>query len=413
MKAVFILRLSLCFLLFSNLLFAKPTEIVLWHAMAGSLDTEVNRIAQAFNQSQSDYIVKPIYKGSYLETLTAFSAAFHAHVPPAIVQIFEVGTSTMSRSPELTISVTALMKKQHLSWHEDDLWPALKHYYSNKQGLMALPFNVSIPIMYYNQERLQRLGYTEKTFPKTWQAFEILLKQLREKGDACGYTTAYPAWIHIESFDALHGLSENKNDLAVFKQAHLKRLLRWQKAHWFEYAGRIDEATILFTSGKCALFSQSSGAYQSLKATAPFEVGIAPIPIDRKQLNRHSNVVGGGALWVVAGQPQKTQQGIAKFFQFLMRPDIQQQWYVHTGYLPILKTLKINDNIIKLAQKEWSEMKANHGKRGAEHRTRMLSDEVLEAMFAGLLTPEQALNQLVLETDYALLRFERNHRKGR
>ena len=40
------------------------TEIQWWHAMTGANNDVVNRLAEEFNASQSDYKVVPSYKGA-------------------------------------------------------------------------------------------------------------------------------------------------------------------------------------------------------------------------------------------------------------------------------------------------------------------------------------------------------------
>ncbi len=45
------------------------TEISWWHAMTGANSEVVEKIAADFNASQSDYVVKPVFKGTYPETL--------------------------------------------------------------------------------------------------------------------------------------------------------------------------------------------------------------------------------------------------------------------------------------------------------------------------------------------------------
>jgi sn-glycerol 3-phosphate transport system substrate-binding protein len=72
---------------------AAKTDIPLWHAMGGGLGDKLNAMVKAFNDSQSDYNIVPVYKGSYAETVTAAIAAFRAKQQPAIVQVFEVGTA--------------------------------------------------------------------------------------------------------------------------------------------------------------------------------------------------------------------------------------------------------------------------------------------------------------------------------
>src|SRR5690606_24760265 len=121
-------------------------------------------------------------------------------------------------------------------------------------------------------------------------------------GYACGWTSAYPSWILLESYVALHGLTlVDANQHAHMTQqaltAHLQRLKDWQLRGYFQYGGRVDEATAYFTSGRCLMFSQSSGAYNSLAAMLPFKLGVTALPLDEAvSQQRHANLIGGAAM---------------------------------------------------------------------------------------------------------------------
>ena len=54
---------------------AAQTEIQWWHAMTGGNNDIVNKLAEEFNASQSDYKVVPSFKGSYPDTMNAGIAA--------------------------------------------------------------------------------------------------------------------------------------------------------------------------------------------------------------------------------------------------------------------------------------------------------------------------------------------------
>src|SRR5205823_10901911 len=71
------------------------TEIAWWHSMGGALGEQLNALAGKFNDSQKDYKVVPVFKGSYPESMTAAIAAFRAGSAPHILQVFEVGPATM------------------------------------------------------------------------------------------------------------------------------------------------------------------------------------------------------------------------------------------------------------------------------------------------------------------------------
>ena len=81
---------------FAAMMAASPaalaaTQIQWWHAMGGENGAKVDAIAKAFNETQADYEIVPVYKGTYDETMTGAIAAFRANEQPAIVQVYEVG----------------------------------------------------------------------------------------------------------------------------------------------------------------------------------------------------------------------------------------------------------------------------------------------------------------------------------
>ena len=78
--------------------------------MTGGNNDIVNKLAEDFNASQSDYKVVPSYKGGYPDTMNAGIAAFRAGNAPHIMQVFEVGTATMMSATGAIKPVYQLMK---------------------------------------------------------------------------------------------------------------------------------------------------------------------------------------------------------------------------------------------------------------------------------------------------------------
>ncbi|HWT29897.1 MAG TPA: sn-glycerol-3-phosphate ABC transporter substrate-binding protein, partial [Propylenella sp.] len=62
-------------------------EIQWWHAQTGANNEVIENVSKDFNETQDDYVVRPVYKGSYPETLQAGIAAFRAGQPPHIIQV--------------------------------------------------------------------------------------------------------------------------------------------------------------------------------------------------------------------------------------------------------------------------------------------------------------------------------------
>lgn len=404
---------------------AKPVELVLWHAMAGGLGDEVQVLADDFNHSQQDFYLKPVYKGNYLETLNSFAAAFRAHQAPAMVQIFEVGTALMLSPKGVIKPVDELMKENNLSLPQDEFIQSVRQFYSRDGVLMGMPFNLSVPVIYYNRDSLNKVGYSEGNMPKTWDEMEVLARRLKKAGYDCAYTSAYPGWILFESYLAIHGLAsiENNPVKAVFNTpqllAHFKRLKRWYDMHYLRYAGREDDATILFTSNTCPMLSQSSGSYNSLDALVPFQMGVMPMPLDTKASSvRYANVAGGAALWAVSGRTQQQYKGIAAFFMFLAKADVQKKWHEHTGYLPLGFKGRYADlvqssqhPVLLLAQSDLQRPISPHllqQNLSPQHQIRSIIDEVLEGLFAGLVNSDEAMNVAMSRSNRVVARFSRN-----
>jgi sn-glycerol 3-phosphate transport system substrate-binding protein len=410
--------------LMPQIVFAEPMEIVFWHSMAGHLGKQVSQLATSFNESQSAFKVKAVYKGDYNECLTSVAAAFRANQAPALIQIFEVGMPTMLTPKGIIKPVDDVMNKYHLPLDKEHFFPVLRNYYSVDGKLMAMPFNSSVPVMYYNQEALEKVGYDKKNFPKTWDEFEVLAGKLKQAGHQCVYATANPAWIFIESMSAIHGLPviNSKSVITSFNNSKLvqtlNRLRTWQDKHYFEYGGRTDDSSILFTSQRCPVYSQSSGAYNSYNKMVDFKLAVAPIPQDTNiSKTRYSNTSGGAAIWIMEGHNDETYKGVAQFIDFLARPDNQLKWHLNTGYLPIGITgpyqdivSKSNHPTLALAKQDLTDNYINKIDpiSRVQNQIRVINEESLEAIFSGIKTPQQAMNDAVTRSNHALRRFNRN-----
>ncbi len=183
------------------------TEIAWWHAMSGQLGRQLEKLATDFNATQSEFRIVPSYKGNYTETVTAAIFAFRSRGQPAIVQVNEIGTATMMAAKGATYPVFELMRDEAETFSPTAYLPAITGYYTDIAGnMLSFPFNASTPILYYNKDLFRAAGLDPEVAPKTWPEVGAAAKRLRAAGAPCGFTTAWPSWIHIENFSAFHNL---------------------------------------------------------------------------------------------------------------------------------------------------------------------------------------------------------------
>lgn len=325
------------------------TEIHWWHAMPGERGREVERLASDFNASQQDYRIIASYKGLYAETLTAGLFALRTNQHPAILQVVEIATATMMAAKDAIYPVFELMQNENVAFDSAAYLPAVSGYYSDLNGkMLSYPFNSSTPILFYNKDQFRHAGLDADVAPKTWPDVEAAARKLREKGIPCGVTTSWPSWINIENFSAFHNLpiatldnglgglgTELKfNNEAV--TAHIAKLAEWQKTKLFDYGGRTTQAEQKFYGSECGILIGSSAARADIIANASFEIGYGMLPYWPNVAGAPQNsIIGGGSLWVLKGRPAAEYKGVARFFAFLSRPDVQSSWHQWTGYLPI------------------------------------------------------------------------------
>ncbi|MFT4149470.1 MAG: sn-glycerol-3-phosphate ABC transporter substrate-binding protein, partial [Paracoccaceae bacterium] len=125
------------------------TEISWWHAMTGANAEVVDKIAADFNASQKDYVVKPVFKGTYPETLNAGIAAFRAGQAPDIIQVFDVGTGVMMGAQGAIMPVAQVLEKGGFKFDKSQYLPGIVGYYSTPEGeMLSFPYNSSSPILY-------------------------------------------------------------------------------------------------------------------------------------------------------------------------------------------------------------------------------------------------------------------------
>jgi sn-glycerol 3-phosphate transport system substrate-binding protein len=319
--------------------------------MPGELGYQLEKLVADFNASQRDYRVVPVFKGLYTETMLAALFALRIREHPAIVQVAEVATATMMAAKSAIVPVHELMRAEQEPLDGAAYLPAIAGYYSDSAGnLLSFPFNASTPILYYNKDQFRYAGLDAEKPPRTWPELEETAKKLLAAGYPCGFTTHYPAWVNVENFAAIHDLplatgANGFDGLDVelafdhpLMARHLTTLAQWQQSGIFSYGGRADLGERKFLGRDCGIFLGSSGNRGDFLRDAKFELGFGMLPYWPDVSGApHNSIIGGGSFWVLRDRPAAEYNGVAKFFAYLSRADVQAKWHQSTGYLPITR----------------------------------------------------------------------------
>ncbi|MPN42776.1 sn-glycerol-3-phosphate-binding periplasmic protein UgpB [bioreactor metagenome] len=192
----------------------------------------------------------------------------------------------------------------------------------------------------------------------------------------------------------------------------------------FVYKGRMSTPEPSFISGECAMITTSSGFYGNAKKNAKFNFGLSTLPYYPDVEGAPQNtVIGGASLWVMGGKKADEYKGVAEFFSFVSKPDVQSASHKRTGYLPItLEAFALTEKSGYYKENPGTDVAPNQMIRKTTDKSRgirlgnyvqirTIEDEELEQVWAGKKTPKEGLDAIVKRGNEMLERFEKANSK--
>jgi sn-glycerol 3-phosphate transport system substrate-binding protein len=168
------------------------------------------------------------------------------------------------------------------------------------------------------------------------------------------------------------------------------------------------------------MITTSSGFYGNVAKNAKFKFTVATLPYYPDVPGAPQNtVIGGASLWVMAGKKPEEYKGVAAFFDYLSRPEVQSATHKRTGYLPItLAAYKATEDSGFYKQNPGTDTAVNQMIRKTTDKSRgirlgnylqirTIEDEELEGVWAGKKTAQEALDAIVKRGNDLLERFEK------
>ena len=293
-----------------------------------------------------------------------------------------------------------------------------------------MPFNSSTPVLWYNADALKAAG---AKVPETWDEVKTAAQALVDNGMPCGFSFGWQSWVMIENFSAWHDLplGTQENGFTGFDTeftfnneqvaARLQEIADMQEDKLFVYGGRRGDSLPMFTNGDCGMWMNSSAYYGSIVAQAEFEFGQTMLPLDTNVASAPQNsIIGGATLWALQGHEADDYKGLAKFMTYLSSPEVQAWWHQETGYVPITTAAAElseqqgfyesnpgTDTAIKQLSLNTPTPNSRGLRFGNFAQIRDVINEEMEALWAGNVTAQVALDNAVERGNALLRKFER------
>ncbi|WP_058828654.1 ABC transporter substrate-binding protein [Haloferax sp. Q22] len=325
----------------------ETTTIKFWHAMGGDIGKLIDSLASEFEQQADGIRVEATQKGSYRETLNATTSAVQAGNPPAIAQIFEIGTQ-LAIDSGVFAPVEDIIPEDRVNF--DNYLDSVLNYYRIDGTLHSMPFNSSNAIFYYNKDAFESAGLDPEAPPTTFQGVLDASTELTDAG-AVDTGTTWPnhSWF-VEQWLAEQNqtLVNNENGRtgrateAHFESEASKTVFDW----WANLYGEgqylnpgieaWSEAQQAFLTQKTGLLGYSTSSIAPMTEGARnngFELGTMRLPTPGGQ--RQGVVIGGASLWTPKSLDSAKQDAAGEFLAWLTEPAQQKRWHTNTGYFPV------------------------------------------------------------------------------
>jgi sn-glycerol 3-phosphate transport system substrate-binding protein len=330
-----------------------PVSITFWESASEANLTVLQGITNAFNSSQSKVHVTLVTQAGYDDTWDKYEAGLSNGQLPDAVQLEDVRTQEAIDTGSF-LPVQSCMNAAKYS--TSDYLPRPLSYWKVDGVQWALPFAVSAPILYYNQNAFTKAGLNPNDPPATLPQMLADAKTLKASGSGMGLVL--DPW-HLETWlasanqlfvnnkngrsgRATAGVFDTKTAVNIFSD--LKQLVTSGDATTNPSSGPDEYDNLLgMGSGKYGMTLETSAALGTVTQLlgegqySSVKLGIGAFPVYSSSV-KGGIEPGGSGVYISNKVPAIDQAAAWTFLSYLCNTQSQATWAAGTGYIPVRKS---------------------------------------------------------------------------
>lgn len=402
------------------------TEISFYYpiAVGGPVAKTMNRLVEDFERENPGIKVKPIYTGTYRESLAKALTAHRSGTPPDVAVLFAVDIYTLIDADAI-VPFDDLLGADGRAWL-DGFYPAFMANSRAAGKTWGIPFQRSTILLYWNKKLFREAGLDADRPPKDWAEMTRYAKRLTQR-DASGKVTrwglqipssGFPYWL-FQGLATANGASlmNAAGTRTMFDQPGavdaLKFWVNLSRREGAHPTGIVEWGTTpaQLSEGKVAMIWTTSGNFRALRTDVGPDLGVAMLPANLQR----GSPTGGGNFYVFRKSPPEKRQAALKFVQWMVSPERTAQWSIDSGYIavrreawdtPAMKAHLALFPQASVARDQLANAVAELSTHENQRVTRALNAG-LAAALNGAKTPEDALRGAQAEAMRILLPYQR------
>lgn len=337
-----------------------PVGITFWHGLNRESETTLQRLTEQFNTEQSKVKVTLVNQTGYAENLRKWVAGLGTGDLPEVAQMEDTATQQMIDTQSI-VPIADCIKADR--YDTKDFVERVLGRYTVDKTLWPMPFNVSNPVLYYDQNAFVAAGLDPSKPPTSLAELKTASEKIKASGYETGLGLKINPW-YLEQWaakaDTLYVNNENgragrateatfddKNGLATF--TWMKDMVDSGLARTNPDNGPNNADNLLGIRSKVqGMTIDSSAALGTISVVLAsgegggVKLGVGPMP---GPTGAGGVLVGGGALYVSNKSTPEKIAATWEYIKFLVRGDIQADFAANTGYVPIRKS-SVNEKVL-------------------------------------------------------------------
>jgi sn-glycerol 3-phosphate transport system substrate-binding protein len=323
---------------------AEPVQVTYWYPvdLGGGLANLMQSLVDEFNAGHPGIHVTASYTGNYDLTFQKIQAAALAGNLPDVAAIVNDHTQVLAPAGTLE-DLDDFARKAGGKAYLARFFPSLLLNSYSGGKLYSLPFQRSVPVLYYNKDAFAKAGIAGP--PATWAEFVADAQRLtvRNGNDVTRWGAEFPLeaynWIYYALVYQAGGavISPDLKHLELDRPPSVSAM-----QYWWDLVNKYKvmpaytpwpQGSQDFASEKTAMVVYSSGAQAFFRQSAKFNWGLVRMP----QGKRSGVAVGGGNLVMFKKSPAQ-EEASWRFLSWMMEPAQQAHWSARSGYIAVVRT---------------------------------------------------------------------------
>jgi sn-glycerol 3-phosphate transport system substrate-binding protein len=403
-----------------------PVEVSFYYpvAVGGPITKIIDGFAADFEKDNPGIKLKPIYSGSYQESIAKALTAVKAGDPPVTSILLSTDMYTLIDEDAIVPFDDLLKTPDDKAWLKS-FYPAFMENSQTGGKTWGIPFQRSTIVLYWNKEMFKEAGLDPNRPPQNWQE-QLQYAQKLTKRDASGNVTqwglqipssGFPYWLFqaLAIQNGVNLMNEGGTQTFYDRPEVIQALGYWvdlARKHKVHPEGIVEWGTTPrdFFERKMAMMWTTTGNLTNVKNNAKFDFGVAMLPAGKQR----GSPTGGGNFYLFKKTTPQQREAAMKFIKWVTQPERAAKWGIDTGYVavspaafetPVMKKYVSDFPPAAVARDQLPFAKAELSTHDNQRVTKALNDG-LQAALTGTKTPDQAMRDAQREAERLLRAYK-------